>query len=176
MDIAVSAGTDLGSTFAVAGAATSLAVSGHRTAALDTVGAGAVAWGTAQGLKWLVNRPRPYQLEIVARLVSVPAGSSWPSGHPAVTAAVATVLAPRLPPGARIAAGGTAVFVAWSRIYVGVHYPADVVAGVALGVLSGRAWLRLRARAEAFRSGPDEREAPTHDGTGAPEELTGDAA
>lgn len=140
VDRVVSAATDLGSTFAAVGLSSVLYASGRRRAAADVVGAGALAWVVAQGVKRLVLRPRPYQAERAVRLVSEPAGSSWPSGHPAVAAAVATVLSPHLPPGGGAAGAAVSSFVAASRVYVGVHYPTDVIAGLGLGGLCGATW------------------------------------
>ncbi len=152
-DVAVAAGTDLGSVFAITGVSTALAISGRRRAAVDVAGAGLVAWTAAQGIKPLVGRPRPYQADGADRLVAEPAGSSWPSGHPAVAAAMATALAPSLPPGARSVAAAGAGFVALSRVYVGVHYVTDVVAGLAIGVLSSRAWRSLGRAVRGPRDG-----------------------
>ena len=77
-------------------------------------------------------------------LVGLPATHSFPSGHATVAFACATVLAlsvPRL----RWPLYGLAALIAFSRIYVGVHYPLDVLAGAALGVLIGLA-VRRSAR------------------------------
>jgi undecaprenyl-diphosphatase len=69
-------------------------------------------------------------------LVRLPATGSFPSGHATVAFACATVLALAVP---RLAAPlyVLAALVAWSRVYVGVHYPLDVLAGAALGVALG---------------------------------------
>jgi glycosyltransferase 2 family protein len=144
-DTVVSTATDLGSMYAVAGASAVLAVTGRRRAAVDVIAAGSLAWAIAQATKLAVARPRPYddEAESVERLVSTPAGSSWPSGHPAVAAACADVLGARLSPAGRRTSAMTAGLVALSRIYVGVHYPTDVVAGLGVGVLSGEAWKRI---------------------------------
>ncbi|HWN21789.1 MAG TPA: phosphatase PAP2 family protein [Gaiellaceae bacterium] len=69
-------------------------------------------------------------------LVRLPATGSFPSGHATVAFACATVLAlavPRLAP----PLFALAALVAWSRVYVGVHYPLDVLAGALLGVALG---------------------------------------
>lgn len=138
-DVTIGAVTDLGSVYGLAGIATVLALRGRRRAALDTAVAGAAAWGVAQGLKPTMDRPRPYQVDAAARLVAVPAGSSWPSGHSAVAAATATSLSPHLGSAARLASAVYVGTVAISRLYVGVHHFTDVAAGVAVGHLSARA-------------------------------------
>lgn len=144
-DAVISSGTDLGSVYAIAGVSAVLALTGRRRAALDVVGAGAIGWTVAQAVKPLVKRPRPYQAHGAFRLVAEPAGASWPSGHVAVAGAMAGALTPALSPTARIGAGVLAGFVSVSRIYVGVHYLTDVVAGLGLGVLSARSWTAARA-------------------------------
>ena len=66
-------------------------------------------------------------------LVRLPATGSFPSGHATVAFACATVIAlavPRLAP----PLFALATLIAWSRVYVGVHYPLDALAGAALGV------------------------------------------
>lgn len=143
-DRVISAGTDLGSVYAIAGLGAVLAVSGRRSAAFDVVGSGAVAWTLAQGMKPLVKRPRPYQAEGVARLVVEPAGASWPSGHVAVAGAMATALSPRLRTAGKAVAGLLAGLVGYSRIYVGVHYATDIVAGLGIGSASAALWRGVR--------------------------------
>ncbi len=146
VDRVVSAATDLGSMFAVAGTVGVLTTSRRGQSALDVAAGGMLAWTASQGLKPLVRRPRPYQLEKAELLVAEPSGSSWPSAHPAVAAAVVTVLAPRLPRRARRLGTLLAAFVAASRVYVGVHYPTDVVAGLGLGGLCGALWRVVATR------------------------------
>jgi undecaprenyl-diphosphatase len=87
--------------------------------------------------KLLTARPRPS----VEHLQAV-TGSSFPSGHATQAGAfwLSLVLALRATRPTRVAqrvAGAFAALlvlgVAWSRVYLGVHYPSDVVAGVILG-------------------------------------------
>lgn len=143
-DAVISSGTDLGSVYAIAGVSAVLAATGRRRPALDVAGAGAVGWTLAQGIKPLVERPRPYQAHGAFRLVAEPAGASWPSGHVAVAGAMTAALTPAMSPRARIGAAALAGFVSVSRIYVGVHYLTDVVAGLGVGVISAGAWTAAR--------------------------------
>jgi membrane-associated phospholipid phosphatase len=145
VDLLVAAGTDLGSVYGIAGIAGVLAATGRRRAAIDVAAVGALAWTAAQAAKPLVGRERPYVVEGADRLVAVPAGSSWPSGHVAVASAMATTLAEHhLPTGPARVARAAAVGVAASRCYVGVHHLTDVIAGWGVGVLCSALWSRLR--------------------------------
>jgi undecaprenyl-diphosphatase len=141
MDRAVSATTDLGSVYAVVGVAATLAVAGRRRTALDVLGLGGAAWAVAQGSKTRVRRQRPYETDGVRRLVRPPTGSSFPSGHAAVGAAIMSLLAERSDRrGGRLLLAGLAGYVPLSRVYVGVHYPTDVIGGAGLGVLLAALW------------------------------------
>jgi undecaprenyl-diphosphatase len=112
-----------------------------------TASAALIAWAGAEILKALIDRPRPD----VDRLVSLPDSRALPSGHAATSFACATVLAALLPRW-RVPFFVLAVMIAWSRTYVGVHYPFDVVVGAALGVGVGLLVLRvLRPLAAARR-------------------------
>jgi len=110
----------------------------------------ALADWSAAGIKALVGRDRPPVVYARSKaLVPVPHDASFPSGHAATSFAAATVLAfafPRLAPALFVLAAA----VAFSRVYVGVHYPLDIVGGAALGVLVAlalRALLHFRRRA-----------------------------
>ena len=78
----------------------------------------------------------------VRLLVGRSAAYSFPSAHASNSFAMATIVAWRLPRLAPIAFA-VAALVAYSRVYVGVHYPLDVVAGGVLGLAVGKllTWL-----------------------------------
>jgi membrane-associated phospholipid phosphatase len=145
-DRVVGAFTDMGSIYALAGVATALAVRARRAAAADLAVAGAGAWVAAQSAKPLLRRPRPYELEAATRVVAVPAGSSWPSGHAALAAAMTDALWPHARPRTRTALAVVTGAVGLSRCYVGVHHLTDIIAGVGVGVLSNRASEVARSR------------------------------
>jgi membrane-associated phospholipid phosphatase len=83
-----------------------------------------------QAVKFLARRPRP-DLPDLPPLVHTMSNRSYPSAH-ATTSAAAAVALSRVLPRAPLytVAGGLAL----SRLYLGVHYPSDTVAGLALGV------------------------------------------
>ncbi|BAF60153.1 MAG: phosphatase PAP2 family protein [Pelotomaculum sp.] len=86
-----------------------------------------------EGLKHLFRRPRPFEtLPGVDLLVPPPHSFSFPSGHAANAFASGLVLARKIPALA-LPALSLAVVMSFSRVYVGVHYPLDVVGGALLG-------------------------------------------
>jgi undecaprenyl-diphosphatase len=129
--------TELGSIWASIGAAAILATTGGRRAAVKGLAAASIAWLAGQGLKKLFDRPRPYEAhpEGGRLLIAPPRASSWPSSHPAVLLSFVSVAGREagLPAAARGALTGLAAAVGASRVYVGVHYPADVVGGMLVG-------------------------------------------
>jgi membrane-associated phospholipid phosphatase len=136
--------TELGSIWAAGAAAGVLALTGRRRAAANAFAAAGVAWLAGQGLKKVANRPRPYEADAdgTRLLVALPNASSWPSSHPAVLTAFTRVAARDLALGpiSRIGLTGLDLSVAASRVYVGVHYPSDVVSGLLMGRAIGRCW------------------------------------
>lgn len=109
------------------------------------------------GGKLLIARPRPYLALDLMPIGSAPTDFSCPSGHAAGAFAFAMYFVARLHPSRRtstlllvIAAG-----IALSRIYLGAHYPSDVVLGGLLGTacggLAGRVF-RVRAMTRARHS------------------------
>ena len=91
----------------------------------------------AQVVKGIVARGRPADLlaSFVARAQAD--GFGFASGHAAVVAGAAAALSPWLPRPWRILAWSLVALVAVARVYVGVHLPLDVVAGVGIGLICG---------------------------------------
>ena len=89
-------------------------------------------------LKNLVRRTRPYDcISALVPLVPKPLDYSFPSGHTGSSFAAAWVMYRSLPKKAGIPVLVLAVLIGLSRLYVGVHYPSDVLTGVLTGILSG---------------------------------------
>jgi undecaprenyl-diphosphatase len=89
-------------------------------------------------LKTAFDRERPYEVIPAADpLLRWEISSSMPSGHAAASAAGAVILAYLLGGRWAWAFGLLAVAVAFGRVYIGVHYPFDVLAGAVLGVVVG---------------------------------------
>jgi undecaprenyl-diphosphatase len=97
------------------------------------------------GLRQLIGRDRPPLVyPLPETLVHTPHTGAFPSGHATVAFACATVIAwasPRLALPAYLLASA----IAFSRVYVGVHWPLDVLGGAALGTLVATALLKLVA-------------------------------
>ena len=110
---------------------------------LLTLVAVALADWSAAGIKALVDRPRPpLRYPEPKTLVPVPHDASFPSGHAATSFAAATMLSLAFPKFAPVLLL-LAAAVAFSRVYVGVHYPLDVIGGAVLGALIAIALRRL---------------------------------
>jgi undecaprenyl-diphosphatase len=110
----------------------------------------------ALGLKLLTDRSRPYvRNPDQDPLLGAALDLSLPSGHAATSFAGATIIA-RYRPRFAIPLFVLAAAIAWSRVYVGVHYPLDVLAGAALGVAVGAALpYALRRRPRAATGAPE---------------------
>ncbi len=101
-------------------------------------------------LKYLIERARPcHVLSDIHLLVSCGSGYSFPSSHAVNNFAAATVLAYFLPRWTW-AFFTFAGIVAFSRVYVGVHYPSDVLAGSMLGLVCGGLMVVIYNRIELW--------------------------
>jgi membrane-associated phospholipid phosphatase len=95
-----------------------------------TVGA---SYLISTSIKLAIGRRRP-AVEDLPQLMATPTGLSFPSSHSTSSFSAARAYGRLLPAGALYA---VAVPMALSRLYLGVHYPSDVLAGAALGTVLG---------------------------------------
>lgn len=105
---------------------------GQQLAALMVIG-GLFSIIATNSLKFAVQRRRPFEVGYDRRLISEPFGNSFPSGHSTQAMTIATAVA-LLYPGVALPLIGLGCAIALSRIYLGVHFPLDVVLGMMLGV------------------------------------------
>lgn len=116
-----------------------------------------LADGTSHALKELIGRERPCNsFQNVHLLVGCSQSFSIPSGHASNAFAFAAPFLFMTRDRLRYVFLGIAVFVSLSRVFVGVHYPSDVIAGVAVGILSSMVvigiyrWAEKRFRAKPY--------------------------
>lgn len=123
-------------------AATAISFKKHRLYGIAIIVAIVLAFVIGDlGLKHLFERPRPFLADpsLATTLIELPSSFSFPSGHTSSSFAAATVLC--LTPFAhrwiKPLAAAAAVAIAFSRLYLCVHYPSDVCAGAVLGIVCG---------------------------------------
>lgn len=126
-------------TFGTVPLAAGLALARRRTRLALAIGAGGTsAWLIAKVVKQVVDRGRPAKLLDDVSLRGVEEGDrGYPSGHAAVSAAIAVVVWPYATHRSRVAISALTGFVPCARLYVGAHLPLDVIGGSALGMTVG---------------------------------------
>jgi undecaprenyl-diphosphatase len=105
------------------------------------------------GLKYSIKRTRPYITSPELKADGNGRDPSFPSGHTSVAFATATSLYLAYPKWyVAVPAYAWAASVGYSRMYLGVHYPTDVLAGAVIG--AGSAWLMYKANKWLFKKKP----------------------
>ncbi|HML04576.1 MAG TPA: phosphatase PAP2 family protein [Methanobacterium sp.] len=95
-------------------------------------------------LKFIVARPRPFDVLGGVRVLAPIGDYSWPSGHSVASFTVATIIGKEYGLIYFIIFIIFAGLVAFSRVYNGVHYPSDVISGALIGILIGLVFLRYK--------------------------------
>jgi undecaprenyl-diphosphatase len=125
---------------------------GLRMAAFQVILALVLSWVASEVvLKPAIARPRPFvaHQELLTGGGEHPSSYSFPSGHASTSAAGAAALS-AMWPAAAPALWLLAALVVFSRAYLGVHYPSDLLAGLLLGwliarfVVGGTVWRNAR--------------------------------
>jgi membrane-associated phospholipid phosphatase len=124
----------LGTRAAMLVIALAVAVTAHRwRGPLAIVLAWGLAWLATNRAKAIIERPRPDP----DLWRDTPGGWGYPSGHTSSAFAVATVVAALLPGRWRWVPFALAAVVGFARMYVGVHYPMDLIGGALIGLAAG---------------------------------------
>jgi membrane-associated phospholipid phosphatase len=141
--------SQIGSGITALGIALVLFLAGNRLLSYKLLLGTLTLWLVVELLKFLVHRSRPFVRLVQARIVGYPAiGQSFPSGHTSQAFFMATLMAQHLHSSVWVIflLYTAASLVGITRMYVGAHYPRDVLAGAILG----SAWGLLGAIVEGY--------------------------
>jgi membrane-associated phospholipid phosphatase len=128
--------TQLGNGLTPLGIGLVLFLAGDRLLAYELILGTLTLWLLVELIKFLVHRSRPFIRLTQARIVGYPAnGRSFPSGHTSLAFFMATLAAPYFHASVWVVIllYTAALLVGITRMYVGAHYPRDVLAGAILG-------------------------------------------
>lgn len=112
----------------------------YRRLAVEIILGTITLWLLVETIKVLTDRTRPFHILEGARVIGWrEPGRSFPSGHTAQIFFLMTLLIHRFQPGlwGTVALYAVAVLVGFTRMYVGAHYPRDVIGGAVLGSIWG---------------------------------------
>lgn len=108
-----------------------------RRAAVTAALAGFLALGVTGLISSQIDRPRPFVVGLAQNYLNHPIDSSLPSDHAALLFALSAgqAVRGRVGPGALLFVVGALVGAA--RVYLGAHYPTDILAGALVGLVAG---------------------------------------
>lgn len=137
---------------------------GKRELAFDFIVVVILATVLSEIVKGIVDRPRPFEVLSDVNILLSTGGSSFPSGHATRASAMAVLIWLGFRWKVGVVTAGVALLIAMSRIYLGVHWPSDVLAAAALGAAiavgihylakTSDCYQRLRACVIRYCSGP----------------------
>jgi membrane-associated phospholipid phosphatase len=136
LDRAMLGFTQIGNGFTILVIGGVLFVVGQRFLSYELILGTLTLWLVVELVKFFIHRARPFILLVQTRIVGFRAtGRSFPSGHTSQAFFIATLVAQHFHPNVWIVflLYGAALLVGITRMYVGAHYPRDVLAGAILG-------------------------------------------
>lgn len=144
--------TQLGNMVAAFALALTFFLLGYRGMSVEVVLGTMTLWLVVELVKVLTDRERPYLAHEGARVIGWrERGRSFPSGHTSQTFFLITLVLHRFPfgLGITVALYALALLIAFTRLYVGAHYPRDVLGGALLGL----SWAGVAALVEPYLVG-----------------------
>jgi undecaprenyl-diphosphatase len=148
LDVVMVLFTILGAIYVIALLSVPLWVYGKKDRAFDLIVLIVVVSLLVGLIKLAVGRERPYEVIPSVNVVSLggfsrESDSSFPSAHAARAFAMAVILSYGVPRLRALALIGTAVMIGISRIYLGVHWPSDVLAGALVGAAAALTVIKI---------------------------------
>jgi len=129
---------------------------GRRELAFDLLVLLVVVIVVTEALKYAIDRPRPCDVLPGVKLLApadcaAEVDPAFPSGHASRIFAVAALLSLAFKWSVRVGSFAVAILTGMSRIYLGVHWPSDVLGGAVLGVALALALVGLARRLRSYQ-------------------------
>ena len=157
LDVVMSAFTDLALPYVLVLLAIPLWWKGRRDLAFDVVGLLLVVIVVTEVLKYAFDRARPCDVlssvhTLVPNACALEGDPAFPSGHASRIFAVAAFLSVYFRWPVKVSGFALAVAAGISRVYLGVHWPSDVIAGAAVGIALALGYVLVARRWKAYQA------------------------